>query len=156
MSASAGKDLANDLNFSQTSKGGVKRKQKTSEKKDEALVKLAGLSATPLSEQPESIVTESKAHDACSDKDSEDYSVQQLPLVPPAVNMELQRAREQTRLRRRPQEQLLKLKSFQFCLRSLPVIRQLSAMMLEQKTSISGAQVTEYEASESGTSICSH
>jgi len=29
-------------------------------------------------------------------------------------------------------------------------------MMLEQKTSISGAQVTEYEASESGTSICSH
>ena len=89
--------------------------------------------------------------------DSEDdYSVQQLPLVPPAVNMDLQRARQQTQKKRRTRN-LLEMKSFQFCLRNLPLIKQLSALMLEQKTSISGAPISnEYEASESGTSICSH
>ena len=80
--------------------------------------------------------------------------MQQLPLVPPAVSVDLQKAREVTQRKKRVRAQLMNLQSFQFCLRSLPLIKQLSAMMLEQKTNISAH--IDYEASESGTSICSH
>ena len=68
LTVSAGKDLQHDLSLSQASKGGVKRKQKASDKKTEAqdqaivrISKIASLSATPLSLQPESVITESEA-----------------------------------------------------------------------------------------------
>ena len=127
----------------------------------EHIVKIASLSITPLSMQPESIITDSHMQSSMiSVEDSDNFdgaSTQQLPLVPPAVNVELQKAREKTQKKQRSKHQLMRLDSFQFCLRNLPVIKQLSAMMIEQKTTISGAHISnEYEASESGTSICSH
>ena len=42
---------------------------------------------------------------------------------------------------------LLSLQSFRFCLRSLPLIKQLSAGMLEQKTTISKSSHTGNDAS---------
>ena len=44
---------------------------------------------------------------------------------------------------------LLSLQSFRFCLRSLPLIKQISAGMLEQKTTISKSSHTGNDASSS-------
>ena len=48
---------------------------------------------------------------------------------------------------------LLSLQSFRFCLKSLPLIKQLSAGMLEQRTTISKSSHTANDASSQSSQL---